>query len=199
MYNKISLNENYIFIDNICLNSIFEEIQGSNNFFEWLGLVPSVFVENSAEKRYIYELVKRKIFCNFPVLVCDCDLDFSCEVVVVKTVWTENSVIWTKFGTVKKDTDYWEKYRNSGIRKVEDWTESDWNKYNSIAYDLIYDENFFDEWCSKNWHEECYRRIWGYYHEYFNDNENIDWIGEVNFRFDVDNYLKIFDKIYNFC
>ncbi|MCM1315403.1 MAG: hypothetical protein NC205_01805 [Prevotella sp.] len=192
MYNKISLDKGYILIDNICLNHIFEKIQGSNNFFEWL--VPSVFVENSAERRYIYELIKRKISCNFPILVCDCDLDFSCKVVVVKTVWTENAIIWTKFGTVKKDVNYLENYNKSGILRVEDWTESDWNKYGSIAYDLIYDENFYNNWCYNNWCEESYRRTWGYYHKYFNDDKNIDWIGEVSFRFNVDKYQKIFSQ-----
>lgn len=196
MYNKIDFDKNYILVDNISLNSIFEKIHGSNNFFEWL--VPSVFVENSAEKRYIHELVNGKISCNFPVLVCGDDLAFSCEVVVIKTEWTESSVIWTKFGTVKKDPDYYEKYVNSGIRKVENWAEADWEKYNSIAYDLIYDENFFNKWCSEHWHEECYRRTWNYYHGYFNDDKNIDRIGNVNFRFAVEDYLKIFDKMYNF-
>lgn len=57
---------------------------------------------------------------------------------------------------------------------------------------------FFNDWCYNNWYEESYRRTWGYYHRYFNDDANIEWIGEVNFRFDVENYLKTFDKIYNF-
>lgn len=195
MYNKIDFDNNYIIIDNIYLNSVFEEIHGSNNFFEWL--VPSVFVENSAQKRYIHELVNKKISCNFPVLVCGDDLDFSCEVVVIKTEWTENSVIWTKFGTVRKDPDFSEKYVNSGIRKIENWTESDWKKYNLIAYDLIYDENFFNEWRDNNYYEESYRRVLNYYHGYFNDDNNIDWIGEVNFRFAAEDYLKNFDKMYN--
>ncbi|MDE6672765.1 MAG: hypothetical protein K2J36_06210 [Ruminococcus sp.] len=194
MYNKINLDNNYIFIDNICLNSIFEEIQGSNNFFEWL--VSSLRVENKGELHYIMELVERKVSCNFPLLVCGDDLDFNCTIVVVKVEWSGDKVIWTKFGTVKREADYWNKYRNSGILRFEDWTDDDWQKYGSIAYELITDENFFDEWCSENWNEEVYRRTWGYYHRYFNDDKNIDWIGEVNFRFEVGNYLKTFDKMY---
>nr|MDE6833405.1 hypothetical protein [Ruminococcus sp.] len=192
--NKISLDNNYIFIDNICLNSIFEEIQGSNNFFEWL--VSSLCVENKGELHYIMELVERKVSCNFPLLVCGDDLDFNCIIVVVKVEWSGDKVIWTKFGTVKREADYCNKYRNSGILRFEDWTDDDWQKYGSIAYELITDENFFDEWCNNNWNEENYRRTWGYYHRYFNDDKNIDWIGEVNFRFDVENYLKTFDKMY---
>lgn len=190
-YNKLSIDKNGFFlIDNECINNIFEKIHGSNNFFEWL--VSSLHIENSGELCYIKELIERRISCNFPVLVCGDDLDFSCTIVVVKVEWTENQVIWTKFGTVKKDLNYWENYRNSGIRKVENWSDNDWEKYGSVAYDLLYDENFFDKWCSENWNEESYRRTWNYYHEYFNDDENIDWIGEVNFRFDAEEYQKVF-------
>ncbi|MCM1508306.1 MAG: hypothetical protein NC177_14430 [Ruminococcus flavefaciens] len=188
--NKLEIKSDYLWVDDECLNSIFEKIHGSDNFFEWL--VSSICVENTGELDYIHELIKRKISCNFPVLVCGDDLDFSCEKVVVKTIWTEKTVIWTKFGTVKGSINYWEKYRNSGIRKVENWTDNDWSKYGSIAYDLLYDENFFDSWCSENWHEEVYRRTWGYYHEYFNNDLNIDWIGEVAFTFDSEEYQNVF-------
>lgn len=190
--NILNIESDYFLVDGKCINSVFEEIQGSNNFFEWL--VGSLCVENSGELRYIKELVERKVSCNFPLLVCGDDLDLSCTVVVVKVEWLENSVMWSKFGTVNKDPDFWKNYRNSGIRRVEDWTDDDWKKYSSIGYDLIYDENFFDDWCGKNWHEEVYRRTWGYYHKYFNDDRNIDWIGEINFRFDAGSYLKVFDK-----
>lgn len=188
--NELSKNADYFFVDGRCINTIFEEIQGSNNFFEWL--VSSVCVGNAGELRYIKELVERKISCNFPLLVCGDDLDFSCTVVVVKTEWSGDKVIWTKFGTVKKDSDFWNKYRNSGILRFEDWTDDDWQKYSSIAYELVTDENFFDEWCSRNWNEEVYRRTWGYCHEYFNEDTNIEWIGEVNFCFDADNYCDCF-------
>lgn len=190
-YNKISIDENgFILIDNERLNTIFERFHGSNNFFEWL--IASICAENSGELFYIKELVEKKISCNFPVLICGDDCDFSCTIVVVKAEWTENEVIWTKFGTVKRDSDFWENYRNSGIRRVENWSYDDWKNYGSIAYDLLYDENFFDEWCSENWIEEVYRRTWNYYHEYFNNDMNIGWIGEVDFRFEVNNYRDCF-------
>lgn len=188
--NKLRIESDYFYIDDECINSIFEEIHGSNNFFEWL--VSSLWVDNTGELLYIKELVEKKIPCNFPVLVCGCDYDFSCEIVVVKVEYSENKVIWLKFGTVKKDTNYRENYRNSGIRKVENWKDDEWEKYGSIAYDLIEDEKFFDAWCSKNWQEECYRRTWGYHHEYFNDDSHIEWIGEINFRFEINNYLDCF-------
>lgn len=188
--NKLGMESEYFLVDGKCINTIFDEIQGSNNFFEWL--VSSLCVENIGELHYIEELIKRKISCNFPLLVCGDDLDFSCIVVVVKVEWLEDSVIWTKFGTVKKEIDFWKKFRSSGILRFEDWTDDDWKKYGSIAYDLMYDENFFDEWCSRNWYEEVYRRTWGYYHKYFNQDINIEWIGEVDFRFEIDNYQNIF-------
>lgn len=190
-YNKLSIDKNgFLLVDNEYLNNIFEKIHCSNNFFEWL--ISSVCTENTGELLYVNELVENKISCNFPLLICGDDCDFSCTIVVVKVEWTENQVIWTKFGTVKKDADFWEKYRDSGIRRVENWTDNDWKKYNSISYDLLYDENFFDDWCSKNWNEEVYRRTWNYYHEYFNNDMNIEWLGEVDFRFEVSNYRNCF-------
>ncbi|MDE6501899.1 MAG: hypothetical protein K2L10_07420 [Ruminococcus sp.] len=188
--NELKIDSNYFFVDDKCINTIFEEIQGSNNFFEWL--VSSLCVENKGELHYITELVERKVSCNFPLLVCGDDLDFQCTIVVVKVEWSEDKVIWTKFGTVKREADYWNKYINSGILRFEDWTEDDWQKYGSIAYELITDEKFFYEWCSENWNEEVYRRMWGYYHNYLNHDINIEWIGEVNFQFDGNKYQKCF-------
>lgn len=190
-YNKLTINKyRYFFIDKECVNSIFEAIHGSNNFFEWL--VSSVCIENEGELLYVKELVEKQISCNFPLLICGDDLDFSCTTVVVKVEYSENMVIWSKFGTVKKDDYYWENYKNSGIRKVENWSDEEWKKYSSIAYDLLYDEDFFVEWCSANWNEEVYRRTWEYHHKYFNDDNNIDWIGELDFRFELNNYQSCF-------
>ena len=63
--NKLSIDENgFFFVDNECVNNIFEKIHGSNNFFEWL--VSSLCVENAGELRYIRELVEKKNSCNFP-------------------------------------------------------------------------------------------------------------------------------------
>ena len=190
-YNKLSIDKNgFLLIDDECVNSTFEKLHGSNNFFEWL--ISSVCTENTSELLYVKELVEKKISCNFPLLICGDDCDFSCTIVVVKVEYSENTVKWNKFGTVKKDVNFWENYRNSGIRKIENWTDNDWKKYDSIAYDLLYDENFFDEWCSENWNEEVYRRTWGYYHKYFNDDNNINWISDINFRFELNNYVSCF-------
>lgn len=192
-YNKLTINQNgFLFVDNECVNNIFEKIHGSNNFFEWL--VSSICSENNGELQYISELIEKKISCNFPLLICGDDLDFSCTIVVVKVEYSENTVIWKKFGTVKKDLNYWENYRNSGIREVENWSDDDWEKYGSIAYDLLCDENFFDEWCSENWGEEVYRRAWGYYHKHFNNDDNIDWISKINFEFKLNNYCSCFEE-----
>lgn len=192
-YNKLTINQNgFLFVDNECVNNIFEKIHGSNNFFEWL--VSSICSENNGELQYISELIEKKISCNFPLLICGDDLDFSCTIVVVKVEYSENTVIWKKFGTVKKDLNYWENYRNSGIREVENWSDDDWEKYGSIAYDLLCDENFFDEWCSENWGEEVYRRAWGYYHKHFNNDDNIDWISKINFEFKLNNYRSCFEE-----
>lgn len=190
-YNKLSIDKNgFIFIDNKCVNNIFEKIHGSNNFFEWL--ISSICTENTGEFLYLKELVEKKISCNFPLLICGDDCDFSCTIVVVKVEYSENAVIWNEFGIVKKDENFWENYQNSGIRKVENWTDNDWKNYGSIAYDILYDENFFAEWCSANWDKEVYRRVWGYCHKYFNDDNNINWISRINFKFELNNYINCF-------
>ncbi len=190
-YNKLSIDKNgFLLIDNECVNNIFEKIHGSNNFFEWL--ISSIYTENKGELLYVKELVEKKISGNFPLLICGDDCDFSCTIVVVKVEYSENVVIWNKLGTVKKDVNYYENYRNSGIRKIENWTDNDWKNYGSIAYDILYDENFFSEWCSVNWNEEVYRRTWGYYHKYFNDDNNINWISKINFNFELNNYVNCF-------
>lgn len=190
-YNRLTIDKNgFLLVDNECVNNIFEKIHGSNNLFEWL--VSSVCLENKGELLYVKELIEKKISCNFPLLVCGDDLDFSCTKVVVKAEYSEDMVIWSKFGIVKKDDNFWENYKNSGIIKVENWSDEDWEKYGSIAYDLLYDENFWAEWCSANWNEEVYRRTWGYRHKYFNDDSNIDWICELDFRFELNNYQSCF-------
>ncbi len=198
-YNRLTEKDGDIFVDGIDIIRNFAHYDGKGIIYYGYsyGLVSSLYCENMSEIRYVRELVSRKIDCNFPLLICDCDLDFSCTVIVVKVKFYENCVKWEKIGVVagkeKRDSrTFFEKYRNSGIRRVEDWTEQDWEKYGDIAYDLLQYDEVFHGWCSNNWQEELYRRCWGYYHRYFNNDENIDWVEEIDFKFELNEYQKFF-------
>ncbi|MDE7365420.1 MAG: hypothetical protein K2N27_11205 [Ruminococcus sp.] len=196
-YNKLTEKDGYILIDGMDINKELTTYD-DNGFIERdYGLVSSLCNENQGEIRYIKELISRKLDCNFPILICDCDCDFHCTIAVVKAKFCDDCVKWEKIGIVsgKEKTDrkvFFEKYRNSGIRRVEDWTDKDWEKYGDIAYDLLQDDNFFDDWCGKNWQNELYRRCWGYYHKYFNNDNNIDWTSELDYKFQMNEYQKFF-------
>ncbi|MDE6787717.1 MAG: hypothetical protein K2J47_00130 [Ruminococcus sp.] len=195
MYNKLTEKDRNILVDGKELTiMLLEDNEWDGYYYE---LVSSLCNENMGELRYIKELVSRKLDCNFPLLICDCDCDFNCTVAVAKVKFCDNCVKWEKIGIVTgtnrgNSRTFFENYRNSGIRRVEDWAEDDWQKYGDIAYDLIQDDYFFHDWCSKNWQEELYRRCWGYYHKYFNDDLNISWASELNFKFEVKEYQKFF-------
>ncbi len=195
MYNKLTEKARNILVDGKGLTiMLLEDNEWDGYYYE---LVSSLCNENMGELRYIKELVSRKLDCNFPLLICDCDCDFNCTVAVAKVKFCDNYVKWEKIGIVTgtnigNSRTFFENYRNSGIRRVENWTDDDWEKYGDIAYDLIQDDYFFYDWCSKNWQEELYRRCWGYYHKYFNDDSNISWASELDFKFELNEYQKFF-------
>lgn len=194
-YNNLFEKNGHIFVDG---NDITDMLLKGDKWDElydyYYALVSSLYIENIGELQYIKELVSKKTECNFPLLICDCDCDFHCTVAVVKVKFCDNCVIWEKIGIVMSGNSrtFFENYRNSGIRRVEDWTDEDWQKYGDIAYDLIQDDYFFHDWCSKNWQEELYRRCWGYYHKYFNNDENIDWVSGLDLKFEINEYQKFF-------
>ena len=201
-YNKLTEKNRNILVDgrNIIEITLFDEYglpDYDYYFFEFEALVSSLCNENQGESRYIKELVSRKLDCNFPILICNCDCDFSSKVGVVKVKFCDNCVKWEKIGIVtesesKNSKAFLENYRNSGIRRVEDWTDEDWQKYGDISYDLIKDDYFFSDWCRKNWQEELYRRCWGYYHKCFNNDKNILWEKEFDLKFELNEYQEFF-------
>lgn len=203
MYNKLTEKDTRLLIDGREISDILvrdkklTDDEWNELYYDFYGLFPTLYLENIGELRYIKELVSKKIDCNFPILICNCDCDFNCTVAVVKVSFCENSVIWERIGFVMKpvvrnSSTFFKNYRNSGIRRVEDWIDEDWQKYGDIAYDLLQDDYFFNDWCSKNWQEELYRRCWGYYHKYFNNDENIDWVSKLDLKFELNEYQKFF-------
>lgn len=104
MYNRLTEKDGYILVDGWDISEKLT-IYDDNGFIEWdyYGLVSSLCNENQGEVRYIKELVSRKIDCNFPLLVCDCDCDFNCTVAVVKVRFCDDCVKWEKIGIVEWD------------------------------------------------------------------------------------------------
>lgn len=182
-----------LFIDGKYLNTMLDEFIDSNNYFKFL--VPSLKLDNVQQQRYVWDLIDNKASCNFPLLVCGDDLDFSCTISVVEIEFQNNIVTWHRLGRVIRDENFFDNWRNSGVRNIEEWSEDDWHKYGTIAYDLLHDDKFFDKWCSENWAEEDYRRTWGYYHQSFNNNSGIEWLAELNFTFNPEEYRCIFEMI----
>ncbi len=82
MYNKLTEKDRNIFVDgrDIIEFSMYDEYGLPDyDYYDYYGLVLSLCNENQGEIRYIKELVSRKIDCNFPLLICNCDLDLKFE------------------------------------------------------------------------------------------------------------------------
>ena len=124
---------------------------------------------------YIWSLIENKQNCNLPVLLCPDDMDFCCTVVVAKVQYDNDLVVWERIGIVtgKFDTKQW---IESGIKDISKWSEEDWRLYGgSLAWLDTYDKAW-EEWQLTHWPDEERRRLWNYYHPYFNNDDNIQWL-----------------------
>jgi len=124
---------------------------------------------------YIWNLIENKQACNLPILLCADDMDFYCDIVVAQVRYEADVVIWEKIGFVTGALDK-EQWKRSGIQNIEKWSEKDWEWYGETLAHLDVDDKAWEEWWSANWLEEENRRLWNYYHPYFNDDSNIQWL-----------------------
>lgn len=136
---------------------------------------------------YIWTLTDDKHNCNLPILLCPCDMDFWCTVVVTQVRFCDDIVVWEKFGLVMDKIDN-KKWRESGIQNIDKWSENDWNLYGDSLAGLSIDDKSWESWWSEHWLDEENRRIWNYFHPYFNDDENIKWLNCGSFSFPVSDY-----------
>ncbi|MGL4695562.1 hypothetical protein [Enterococcus larvae] len=147
------------------------------------------------ETQYIQKLLKQKKSGNIPLLICPDDLDFDCTVVVVKISYKSDSVVWHKIGYVKKENFSFDKKKTSGYMDYSTWVENDVEKYSEdYFFKKSKDINWEALW-SLEWTEEERRRIWHYDHPYFNDDQNIEWLVELNWTFDLPVYDDILTKL----
>jgi len=139
------------------------------------------------EGNYIWKLIKDKQNCNLPILLCADDMDFWCTVVVAQVRFYNKVVVWEKIGVVTGEFDV-KKWRESGIRNIATWSETDWSLYGETLSGLNADDKAWEQWWSAHWLDEERRRLWNYVHPYFNDDKNINWLRSERLSFPVDEY-----------
>lgn len=132
-----------------------------------------------------------------PILSCPDDFDFSCTVVVVDVVRQGDSVIWKRIGRVDHTNEDLEEELKHGILYTEAYTEEDWEKYgSSIALEEVHSSAWGD-WIGANWAEELYRRRVNYTFPYYQNEDNIIWIADCNFKFSKEEYDKLVESCYD--
>ncbi len=137
--------------------------------------------------QYIWKLLDEKRTCNLPVLLCPDDMDFWCTVVVAKTRFFGENFVWGNIGSVTGAIDV-EKWRTSGFMNLESWSGEDWRLYGNKVPSQSAPSRDWDDWCSDHWAEEEIRRYWNYFHPYFNNDKNIEWLNCPVFTFDANDY-----------
>ena len=131
-----------------------------------------------------------------PILSCPDDFDFSCTVVVVDVVKQDDIVIWKRIGKINHSKEIFEEEKKHGILDLYSYTEEDWEKYgDNIALEKADSKAWYD-WIASNWTEELYRRRINYTYPKYQDEENIDWIAECNFKFSREAYDKLVESCY---
>ena len=124
-------------------------------------------------------------------------MDFWCTVVVAQVRYDNDIVVWERLGIVTSPIDV-EQWRQSGIKNFESWSEQDWELYGSSLANLKDDDEEWDRWINKHWIDEETCRIWNYFHPYFNDDKNIEWLNHKSFLFNVKDYDACISAFRNF-
>ncbi len=155
------------------------------------------------ENDFIWELIDGQMNgyeeINLPILVCEDDCDLSCIIILAKVRKSENCVYWDKIGYLnRKNWDIREEQK-SGILCLAAYTEKDWEFYgDNIALEEYNSAEYWD-WVSKNSYEENIRRLRNYMKPYMQKEENIDWIKETRWQFDIYEYkaaVNVYRKLY---
>ncbi|MGY3777082.1 hypothetical protein [Isobaculum melis] len=157
-----------------------------------LGLLPawSGALNFTADNLFIWQLVDAEETLNVPILVCEDDCDLDCIVILAQIRKTKETVYWDKIGLLKHENASLSDEIKAGILYVEAYTESDWEKYGGTLAWENPQSKVFEQWCAANWTEELLRRRQNYTKPYMQNEENIDWIEQVNWSFDATEYQK---------
>ncbi len=129
-----------------------------------------------------------------PLLLCPDDADFTCIVVVVEAEKTEDFVYWNKVGFVLHDREDFAEEKNSGILKLEAYSDEDWEKYgDNIALEEV-NSPAWCQWISENWAEELYRRRMNYTLPFYQTEGNVFWMKETGWVFDRREYESMVEE-----
>lgn len=121
-------------------------------------------LEWKSDNDFIWELVDNKQDLNIPILVCEDDCDLSCIVIMVYARFTEA------------------------------YTDEDWKKCGSNIASEKSNTMEYREGISKNWDEELLRRHRNYTKPYVQQEENIIWIKDTKWVFEVWEYNEMIEK-----
>lgn len=151
------------------------------------------------ENDFIWELIDSEQEINIPILVCEEDCDLSCIIILVKVYKSEDCVYWDKIGYLNQKSWNLAEYQRSGILCSAAYTDEDWELYgDNIALEEYKSKEYWD-WVSENCYEENIRRLRNYMKPYMQKEENIDWIKETRWEFDIQEYeaaVDVYRKLY---
>lgn len=135
------------------------------------------------EIRFVWTLIEKQEPVILPLLVCEEDLDLSCLVFVAYVRKDKDYVYWDKLGYVLHENENFEEEMHRGILYTEAYTDEDWDLYGDNIAGEYLGSNEWKQWIAKNWDEELYRRRMNYTLPYYETEENIQWLKEVNWLF----------------
>lgn len=151
------------------------------------------------ENDFIWELIDSPQELNIPILVCEDDCDLSCIVILVKIRKSENCIYWDRIGYLNRKNWDMKEEQMSGILCLPAYTEKDWELYGDNIALEEYNSTEYWEWVSKNNYEENIRRLRNYMKPYMQKEENIDWIKETKWQFDIYEYkaaVEVYRNLY---
>ncbi len=195
-------SQNYFIIDNIpittYIDSFVKEKDNSSlsGYGSLLGLLPawSGELEWQWENDFVWELVDSNEELNVPILVCEDDCDLSCVVIMVHVHKEEGKVYWDRIGALSHNNYNRQEEQKCGILCLEAYSEDDWAKYgDNIATEKYGSEKYW-EWVNANCYEENIRRLRNYMNPYMQDDENVNWIKDVDWIFDENEYKGVIEK-----
>jgi len=172
-----------------------------SHFGSMLGLQPAWTgeLEWKWENDFIWELIDSGQDMNLPILVCEDDNDLSCIIILVKVRRSKDCIYWDRIGCLNRENWDVREEQQSGILCLSAYTDKDWELYgDNIALEEYNSREYWD-WVSENSYEEHMRRLRNYMKPYIQKEENINWIRETRWEFDIYEYeaaVKVYRKLY---
>lgn len=194
-------SEDYCIIDGKPITLYLDEFVRNDtscslsDFCSLCGLLPawSGKLLSQWENDFVWELIDSEEELNVPVLVCEDDCDLSCIVIMVHIRKAGDKVYWDRIGSLNHTNIDAQKERESGILCLEAYTDEDWEKYGDNIATEKYNSPEYWKWVDENPYEEYIRRLRNYTRLYMQKEENIEWIQQLNWVFDVKAYEAVIE------